>query len=189
MNPRPRSARSSTAPGSRGAALYLTRLDTPLGCLTAAADDSGVAWLTFQDDADQASWRTELTRAFQRPVVGDEHPILEQLRAEVGEYFARQRRCFAVPFMLRGTPFQRQVWTELGRIPFGQTASYQEIATRIGHAQAVRAVGRANATNRLCLLVPCHRVIARDGTLGGYGGGVWRKQRLLELEGAAAKAV
>jgi O-6-methylguanine DNA methyltransferase len=81
-----------------------------------------------------------------------------------------------------GTPFQERVWKELQRIPHGQTANYQEIARRVGRPTAIRAVARANGMNRLYLLVPCHRVITKDGELSGYGGGVWRKRALLELE-------
>ena len=87
-----------------------------------------------------------------------------------------------MPVVLNGTKFQQRTWRELQRIPHGRTASYAAIAKKIGSPSAVRAVARANGTNRLYLLVPCHRVIAKDGTLSGYGGGVWRKRLLLDLE-------
>jgi AraC family transcriptional regulator of adaptative response/methylated-DNA-[protein]-cysteine methyltransferase len=104
------------------------------------------------------------------------------LRTELSRYFAGELRRFSVPVLVRGTPFQENVWRELQKIPFGKTVSYEDIAKRVGNARAVRAVARANGTNRICILIPCHRVIGKDGSLSGYGGGVWRKRLLLELE-------
>ena len=104
--------------------------------------------------------------------------------AQLGEYFAGQRTAFDLPLDLTGTAFQRAVWTQLGAIPYGQTISYGELARRVGNPQAARAVGSANGRNPVALIVPCHRVIAADGGLGGYGGGADRKTLLLELERA-----
>jgi AraC family transcriptional regulator of adaptative response/methylated-DNA-[protein]-cysteine methyltransferase len=98
------------------------------------------------------------------------------------EYFAAERREFKVPLAPRGTPFQEKVWQELRRIPYGQTISYDELARRAGQPTAQRAVARANGMNRICILIPCHRVIGKDGSLTGYGGGLWRKRLLLGLE-------
>jgi len=123
-----------------------------------------------------------MRRRFALPVVPGENPVMQQLRRELREYFGGTRRDFTVPVELRGTDFQQGVWRVLQRIPYGRTASYKAVARSLGNAAAVRAVARANATNRLYLLVPCHRVIAKDGTLSGYGGGVWRKRHLLALE-------
>ena len=162
--------------------LQLARLDSPLGTVVAAADRFRVQLLTFGNDQSPEAACAELSRIAGSPVAPGENPILQQLRAELHEYFQGQRRRFQVPFLMHGTEFQRQVWSQLQRISCGQTASYQDIAAAVGNPAAVRAVGRANATNRLCLLVPCHRVIAKDGTLGGYSGGLWRKRFLLELE-------
>ncbi len=108
--------------------------------------------------------------------------VLSRLARELVEYFEGKRKDFAVAYDLKGTAFQKSVWRELRRIPYGQTASYTEIAGRVGRPGAVRALAQANGANPLYLLVPCHRVIASDGALSGYGGGVWRKRRLLELE-------
>ena len=91
-----------------------------------------------------------------------------------------------MPTAPRGTPFQEKVWDELRRIPHGETISYDELARRIGQPTAQRAVARANGMNRICILIPCHRVIGKDGSLTGYGGGLWRKRLLLELERTAS---
>lgn len=108
--------------------------------------------------------------------------ILAQAARELEEYLAGRRTRFEVPLAPRGTEFQRQVWNELLRIPYGETRSYRELAERIGRPRAVRAVGSANGRNPLCILVPCHRVIAADGSLGGFSGGLAVKERLLDLE-------
>lgn len=146
-------------------------LDTPLGPMRAVVTDQGLCDLAFDDDADPAQ-----AHGFA------DHPTLDRLRVELGEYFVGKRREFTVPLAVQGTDFQQSVWRELQRIPAGQTASYEDIATRLSKPAAVRAVGQANGANRIYLLIPCHRVIAKDGTLGGYGAGLWRKRRLLELE-------
>jgi AraC family transcriptional regulator of adaptative response/methylated-DNA-[protein]-cysteine methyltransferase len=98
------------------------------------------------------------------------------------EYLAGERTAFEVPIASPGTEFQRDVWDALQTIPFGETRSYGDIAAAIGRPTAVRAVGKANGDNRLAVIIPCHRVVGADGKLTGYGGGMWRKQRLLELE-------
>jgi AraC family transcriptional regulator, regulatory protein of adaptative response / methylated-DNA-[protein]-cysteine methyltransferase len=169
-----------------GDCLRVMLIDTPLGPMLAAAGHDGVCQLEFADRGGLERSYRELRRRFALPVVPGENPLLEQLRRELSEYFNGARREFTVPLSLRGTKFQERVWRELQRIPFGRTASYQAVAKRAGSPAGVRAVARANATNRIYLLVPCHRVIAKDGSLSGYGGGVWRKRRLLELERASA---
>ena len=111
-------------------------------------------------------------------------PVFDQLVVQVTEYFAGSRRAFDLPLMPLGTPFQRQVWRQLLRIPAGQTTTYEALAVAVGRPGAPRAVGRANGDNRLSIIIPCHRVIGSTGDLTGYGGGLWRKRTLLELEGA-----
>lgn len=171
-------------PGKVGAGdcLRAALLETPLGPMLAAASDAALCQLEFADRRGLETSYEEMRHRFAMPVVPGDNAVLERLRAELGEYFAGTRREFTVPLTLRGTEFQERVWRELQRIPFAHTASYEDIARKIGAPTAVRAVARANGTNRLYLLVPCHRVIAKDGTLSGYGGGVWRKRHLLELE-------
>jgi len=110
-------------------------------------------------------------------------PVLDEAERQLSEYFAGQRRDFDLPLASEGTAWQRKVWGELRRIPFGQTASYGEIARRLGYEPVVsRAVGAANGRNPIPIVVPCHRVIGADGTLTGYAGGLARKRTLLALE-------
>jgi methylated-DNA-[protein]-cysteine S-methyltransferase len=107
---------------------------------------------------------------------------LKSFADEMREYLAGERKMFSFPVDQPGTDFQKRVWKELQNIPYGETISYVELARRIGQPTASRAVGSANGKNQIAVVVPCHRVIAADGTLGGYGGGLWRKEWLLDLE-------
>ena len=108
--------------------------------------------------------------------------LFDELTDELESYFQGGLTEFSVPLLTPGTDFQRSVWSRLRAIPSGATRSYAEIAAEIGRPTAVRAVARANGDNRIAILIPCHRVIGSDGTLTGYGGGLWRKRRLLEIE-------
>lgn len=116
-----------------------------------------------------------------KPGVGETEPG-EQIKAELTAFFDGQSADFLTPLAFTGSPFTKQVWDELMRIPAGVTCSYSEIAKRIGRPTATRAVARANGANQIALVVPCHRVIGADGSLTGYGGGLWRKQKLLDIE-------
>ena len=172
------------SPGrARGAdCLHVILIDTPLGPLLAAASDTAVCQLEFADRRGLERSYAEMRQRFDLPLVPGSNAVLDRLQGELAGYFCGTLRSFSVPAILRGTAFQQRTWRELQRIPAGTTLSYAEVARRIGAPSAVRAVARANATNRLYLLVPCHRVIAQDGSLSGYGGGVWRKRLLLQLE-------
>jgi methylated-DNA-[protein]-cysteine S-methyltransferase len=117
-----------------------------------------------------------------------ESTVLEQVRTELDEYFVGTRRTFDVPLLLEGTPFQNEVWRALLEIPAGSTATYGEIARRLGRPQAARAVGAANGQNPISIIVPCHRLVGADGTLTGYGWGLDRKRSLLDRERGAAPA-
>jgi methylated-DNA-[protein]-cysteine S-methyltransferase len=125
--------------------------------------------------------------ALRRTVGGDElvwgKGLTSPARRQLAEYFAGHRRVFDLPLAPRGTPFQRAVWQALGTIPFGGTCSYADVAERIGRPGAARAVGAANGRNPIAIIVPCHRVIGRDGSLTGYAAGLARKRRLLDHEG------
>jgi AraC family transcriptional regulator of adaptative response/methylated-DNA-[protein]-cysteine methyltransferase len=123
-----------------------------------------------------------IRKRFRSPVVPGEHRWLKQLQTELKEYFAGKRKDFTVPLAPRGTEFQEAVWSQLRAIPFGETIAYDELARRVGRPAAQRAVALANGQNRIAILIPCHRVIGKDGSLTGYGGGLWRKRLLLELE-------
>ena len=111
-----------------------------------------------------------------------DHRHLAVLRAQLADYFAGRRREFTVPLVARGTAFEERVWAELLRIPYGRTRSYIDIARDLDSPDGQRAVGRANGLNPIAIVIPCHRVVNKDGRLGGYGGGLWRKERLLDLE-------
>ena len=111
-----------------------------------------------------------------------QHEWLRRLSDELAAYFDGRLTEFTVPISPRGTPFQERVWQELRRIPHGTTISYEELAARIGQPTAVRAVANANGQNRVNILIPCHRVIGKNGELTGYGGGLWRKRLLLDRE-------
>jgi len=157
-------------------------IESPLGPLIAGADDRGISLLEFSDRRMLETQLATLARRLRRPLVPGEHAHVERLRAELAEYFDGKRRVFEVPLHAPGTPFQERVWSELLRIPYGELRSYEQIAVGVGSPKAVRAVGRANGMNRIAIVIPCHRVVGKDGTPTGYGGGIWRKTRLLELE-------
>lgn len=160
--------------------------NSPLGTLVAAAVDEGVALLEFGDIARLEHQAPTLRRWFHGPVLAGQHRHLTQLFGELEEYFAGARREFLVPLVLRGSPFELAVWNALRAIPYGSTCSYADVARVIGNPRAVRAVGSANGRNRLPIVIPCHRVVNTGGKLGGYGGGLWRKIKLLEVEGVNA---
>jgi AraC family transcriptional regulator of adaptative response/methylated-DNA-[protein]-cysteine methyltransferase len=164
--------------------LRVAMIDTPIGSMLAAVSNDAVCQLEFADRRGLEKSYEAMLEHFALPVVPGENEVMEQLRRELAAYFAGRLRTFTVPADLRGSEFQTKAWRELQRIPYGNTASYEQIAQQMHSPKAVRAVARANATNRLYLLVPCHRVIGKDGSLNGYGGGVWRKQWLLNLESA-----
>lgn len=170
---------------SRGTrVIRIQRLTSPLGLLLAAADDQSVCLLEFCDRKMLATQLKTIQKRFECPVVPGTNDALVRLKEELDEYFSGTRQEFEVPLEFPGTEFQMQVWEELLKIPYGETRSYQNLADALENPGAVRAVARANGANRIAIIIPCHRVIGSDGTLTGYGGGLWRKQRLLELESA-----
>lgn len=144
----------------------------PFGTMTLAGDARGLTHALWTDDP------TDVGES--RDDEGVVH--LEQARREISEYAAGARRAFGVRLAAAGTPFQRGVWSELARIPWGETVSYGELARRVGRPGAVRAVGAASARNPISILLPCHRVIGSDGRLTGYAGGLTVKEALLRLE-------
>jgi O-6-methylguanine DNA methyltransferase len=156
-------------------------IDSPTGILLAAATAKALVALHFTEPDTVAARREELCRRLCARCDA-EHPILRQLRAELDEYFAGGRRVFEVPLDYAGSGFQRSVWALLLQIPYGATWSYRDMAERLGDPKALRAVGGANHNNPIAIVIPCHRVINASGELGGYGGGLWRKQLLLDLE-------
>lgn len=157
-------------------------LDSPLGPLLAAASEAGLVLLEFTERRMLEAQFDALHRHFRLPLVPGAHAHLDRLRRELAEYFAGTRQVFDIPLAYPGTVFQCAVWSALREIPYGQTRAYDDVARTVGSPGACRAVGTANGKNRIAIVIPCHRVVNKDGQLGGYGGGVWRKQRLLDLE-------
>ena len=168
---------------------YADRILSPLGELFAVAKASGqLVRLDFVGSKDRAREPAEL-----EPLVGAvelhwNRSALGRVREALEAYFAGELREFRLPLAPRGTDFQLRVWSALQRIPHGTTISYARLAARVGCPRAPRAVGRANATNPISIVVPCHRVVGSDGSLTGYAGGLARKRALLELEGCLARA-
>ena len=176
-------------PGRSGEAdcIRLAWLDTTLGPMVAGATDSGVCLLDFTDRRMLEHQLVAVRRRFKAGLAPGRHPHLTMLRKELGEYLAGTRQVFTVPIDMRGTPFEMTVWRALQEIPYGETRSYTAMARRVRNPTAVRAVGRANGLNPISIVVPCHRVLSKNGDLTGYGGGLWRKRRLLHLEAAGAR--
>lgn len=162
--------------------LHVAWIESPLGALITAATDDGIVMLDFNDDRRLKRQVGDLCRHLGQGAVLADNAHLQQLRAQLAQYFAGQRRAFDLPLIVPGSAFQQQVWSALGEIPYGQTRSYEDMATRIGRSSACRAVGTANGRNRISIVIPCHRVQNKSGGLGGYGGGLWRKSYLLDLE-------
>ncbi len=173
-----------TPPGKARAteSILFTWIESPLGALIAGATSDALVLLEFTDRRMLAAQIATLFRIFKRPILPGENAVLRQLKKELAEYFDRKRKRFTVPIDFPGSDFQRQVWQALLKIPYGTTVSYADLAKSIGKNNAQRAVGHSNGLNRLAIVVPCHRVVNKGGKLGGYGGGIWRKQALLELE-------
>lgn len=162
-------------------------LTSPLGPLLTAATAEGLCLLEFTDRRAIERQIAVLRKRMNRPIVPGKNVHLERVAEELARYFEGKLREFKTPLVIRGTPFQEKVWRRLLKIPYGRTCSYDDMARDIGQPLARRAVGRANGDNRIAIVIPCHRVIRADGALSGYGGGVWRKQYLLDLERRAAQ--
>jgi AraC family transcriptional regulator of adaptative response/methylated-DNA-[protein]-cysteine methyltransferase len=160
----------------------MATIDTPIGRMIAVASDAGVCVLEFVDGRTTPSSARSFVARHGLTAARGSSPHLDRLRGELDAYFRGRLRRFETPLDLRGTPFQRAVWSRLARTPYGETLTYAELAARAGRPLAVRAAGHANGRNPVSILVPCHRVVGTDGSLHGYGGGLWRKRWLLELE-------
>ncbi len=164
---------------------YVAEIETPIGTMVATASETHLLLLEFSHRRMLDTQLERVRRALDCEFERGESPVFDRVRAQLGEYFAGERREFEVPMLVPGTSFQMRVWSELRKIPPGTTTTYGRLAEAIGQPTAVRAVARANGDNRVAILIPCHRVIGSDGQLVGYGGGLWRKRKLLELEGRA----
>ena len=160
----------------------ITHIETGLGLMIAGATEKGLCMLEFADYKLIDLEFRQLVSIFKAPLVQGHNPHFDTLKSQLEEYFKGERREFNLPLDLAGTEFQKQVWLSLLKIPYGCTTTYARQAELIGKPSAVRAVANANGKNKISIILPCHRVIGADGTLTGYGGGIWRKKKLLEFE-------
>ncbi len=168
--------------------IVMNRIQTPLGPMVAGATDDAVVLLEFADRRMLPRQMSILATRLNAVLTPGASPQLIELSDQLEAYFAGRLRQFDTVIETPGTPFQNSVWKQLREIPVGETRSYSEIAQEIGQPSAARAVARANGDNRIAILIPCHRVIGVNGRLSGYGGGVWRKKKLLELEARSASS-
>jgi AraC family transcriptional regulator of adaptative response/methylated-DNA-[protein]-cysteine methyltransferase len=172
------------SPGQSAGALIivLARIVTPLGPMIAGATSQGICLLEFADRRMLEAQFERLGKRFHARLLPGQNDHLDELSRELDLYFKGRLREFKVPLIMAGTEFQKKVWRALQTIPYGQTRSYKQQADLIGQPKAVRAVGRANGDNRIAIIIPCHRVIGENSQLTGYGGGLWRKRFLIDLE-------
>ena len=162
--------------------LSFDRFSTPLGPMIVIGSDEGIYLLEFTDRRMLETELKQLQKKFKSVILPGINKHINELKKQLTEYFEGNRKHFDVPLKTFGTEFQRKAWDALLKIPYGKTRSYKKQAEIIGHPKAVRAVGTANGCNRIAILIPCHRVIGKNGRLTGYGGGLWRKQWLLNHE-------
>ena len=160
--------------------LFRRCVDSPVGSLTLVASDHGLCAVLWPGD-ERIDFAVE-------PSSAPDHPVLDAAAHQLDEYFAGRRTTFDLPLDLRGTPFQVSVWEALSEIPFGHTSTYGEQARRIGRPGSARAVGAANGRNPVSIVLPCHRIVGKDGSLTGFAGGLETKRFLLDHEQAAAAA-
>lgn len=149
--------------------LHKAYYHSEIGLLEVAGTETGIVSVRFLDD-------------YEKTEEAGIHPCLIRCLTQLDEYFKGVRKEFSLELQLDGTDFQKRVWQELQKIPYGRTASYQEVAAAIGRTKAVRAVGNANRLNRIPIIIPCHRVVGKNGSLVGYAAGLWRKEWLLRHE-------
>jgi len=163
-------------------AVKVNLISSPVGPLLLGVHDKAIRFVHFTQMDRLAEQLMRLQQQFGKPFRNATHPLHEQLEAELEEYFNKQRQVFTLPMKPSGTAFQMRVWQGLQKIPYGQTWSYEQLANEVGQPTASRAVGLANGANPIAIVIPCHRVINKNGQIGGYGGGLWRKQILLDVE-------
>ena len=157
--------------------------DSPMGQMVAGATENGICFLEWEDRGGIERILKRVTKKYRlEEVQVAQNKFITQLQKELKKYFDGSLIEFTVALDIKGTAFEKQVWQQLLTIPSGETRSYGQIASAMDNAKAVRAVGRANGMNYISIVIPCHRVIGADGSLTGYGGKLWRKKKLLELE-------
>lgn len=166
--------------------MLVNRIMTKLGSMICAANNDGLHILEFADREVLEKQIKRVSKLTGCTFEIGENEFHQSIRAELTAWFAGDLKQFKTPIILKGTSFQESVWDQLLNISYGMTLSYEQIAKKLKNAKAMRAVGKANGDNRFAIVVPCHRVIRSDGSLSGYGGGLWRKQWLLDHEKAHA---
>jgi AraC family transcriptional regulator of adaptative response/methylated-DNA-[protein]-cysteine methyltransferase len=171
-------------PGKLRAAdcIITSMYESPLGPIIIGATSEGVCMVEFSDRRMLEFQFKALHRHFKCAIIPGRNEHTEQIEDELKEYFEGNLSKFKTKLVYPGTDFQQKVWNDLQKIPYGKTISYEELAVRVGVPKASRAVGTANGMNRIAIVIPCHRVVNKGGKLGGYGGGLWRKQWLLDME-------
>lgn len=162
--------------------IKITRILTPLGPMLAGATEEGICLLEFIDRKMLETQLKRLKKSLKAEFLPGTNRKFDELNLQMNEYFNGKRKKFTIPLIILGSSFQKKVWSVLQEIPYGETRSYKEQAKILGNPDAVRAIGKANGDNRISIIIPCHRVIGSNGELVGYGGGLWRKQYLLDLE-------
>ena len=162
--------------------ILINRLTTPLGPMFVCASDQGVCLLEFTDRKMLETEFKDLQQKFNAEILIGENEHIKQLKKELKEYFDGQRKEFQVSIDTPGTDFQKAIWKALKEIPFGTTSTYEQQAKKLNKPKAIRAVGRANGLNKISIILPCHRIIGKNGDLMGYGGGIERKKWLIEFE-------
>ena len=160
-----------------------TRFESPLGVLFAGATEEGLCMLEYADSTSRQEKEIKaICMQLGSTSEEGESKYFKPLRQQLAEYFDGKRKEFDIPLVMAGTAFQQEVWRALLNIPYGTTRSYKEQSMALNNLGAIRAVGTANGANRIAIIIPCHRVIGENGDLTGYGGGLWRKKWLLDLE-------
>ena len=169
--------------------INLMRLETPLGTMYAGAVEQGICLLEFTDRKMLETELKSLSKLLNARIIQGANKHFNLLSDQLGEYFEGKRKEFSVPLFTPGSEFQQTVWKELQNIPYGSTRSYKQQAQALKRPEAIRAVANANGMNRISILIPCHRVIGEDGNLTGYGGGIWRKKWLLDMEKRTTQSI
>ena len=162
--------------------LFITKMQTSIGNMLAAASDEGICLFDFEFRKSIDSIKYRITSTLNTQFTEGYHSYFDVLKKQIDEYFSGNRKNFVLPLHLVGTDFQKQVWSNLIKIPFGSVSTYKKQAIGLGNEKAVRAMARANGENGLAIIVPCHRVISESGHLTGYGGGIPKKKWLIEHE-------
>ncbi|MFT4604534.1 MAG: AraC family transcriptional regulator of adaptative response [Rhodothermales bacterium] len=173
---------TGTTPTEAVPLIHSMRIETPVGPMMAAANEEALLLMEFADRRMLEKQVDRIQKRLKAPLVPGENAVLRELQTQLDAYFSGALRDFDLPLKFTGTPFQETVWQHLLAIPYGTTTHYGAIAEQMGQPGAMRAVARANGDNRMAIIIPCHRVIGKDGKLTGYGGGLWRKRKLLDHE-------